>query len=211
MVIREITREECLRLLPAARLARLACVHENQPYIIPVYLTYHQSPGGEPCFYGFTTKGQKIEWMRANPLVCVEVEQVVAYDQWLSVIATGRYEELPRVPAIESGRLPEQSESRQQEHSDKDGCDNEAWRFLKDNPMWQEPGSTAWAVPAHRGSAEKLIPVFYRIRIDRVTGHESTRNGKDAISSAAEAPLSLADPAGNGLPGSLLAGSNHRT
>jgi len=196
MVIQEISREECLRLLPGARLAKLACAHENQPYIIPVYLAYHQSSNGDLCFYGFTTSGQKVTWMRANPLVCVEVDQVVAYDQWISIIATGRYEELPQVPVIGSGRLPEQSDSGQKERSDREGCNNEAGQLLKTNPMWQEPGGAAWAVPAHRGSAESLMPVFYRIRIDSVTGHEAVRDVVNTISSVAPAPLSLGEAAG---------------
>ena len=72
-----------------------SAARENQPYVVPVYLSYDVLPGGEPCLYGFTTPGQKVEWMRANPLVCVEVDDVVAHDQWMSVIAFGRYEELP--------------------------------------------------------------------------------------------------------------------
>jgi nitroimidazol reductase NimA-like FMN-containing flavoprotein (pyridoxamine 5'-phosphate oxidase superfamily) len=210
MIIREISQEECLRLLPAARLARLAFTHENQPYIVPVYLTYHQSSDGDPCFYGFTTEGQKIERMRVNPLVCVEVEQIVAYDQWISIIATGRYEELPQLPVKDDGRLPEQSAGRQKQCSDKDSRDNEALQFLRTNPTWQEPGSTAWALAAHRGSSEKLIPVFYRIRIERVTGHESFRDNKEAISSAAPLHRSLGDPSDSGLARPLLDG-NHQT
>jgi nitroimidazol reductase NimA-like FMN-containing flavoprotein (pyridoxamine 5'-phosphate oxidase superfamily) len=34
------------------------------------------------------------KWMRANPLVCVETEEVVSPHQWASVIIFGRYEEL---------------------------------------------------------------------------------------------------------------------
>jgi uncharacterized protein len=89
MNIREMSKEESLRVLAGAKLARLACAHENQPYVVPVY---HEASG---CLYGFTTPGQKIEWMRANPLVCVEVDEVAAYDQWVSVVVIGRYEELP--------------------------------------------------------------------------------------------------------------------
>ena len=102
MVIREMSREECLRVLAGARLARLACAHENQPYVVPVYLAYHEASG---CLYGFTTPGQKVEWMRANPLVCVEVDEIAAYDQWVSVIAIGRYEELPETPGSDGARL----------------------------------------------------------------------------------------------------------
>ena len=95
MVIREMTTEECIRVLAGAKLARLACAHENQPYVVPVYLAYDEESA---CLYGFTTLGQKVEWMRANPLVCVEVDEIAAHDQWVSVIAVGRYEEIPETP-----------------------------------------------------------------------------------------------------------------
>src|SRR5450631_1482971 len=111
MVIREMSREECLRVLAGARLARLACAHENQPYVVPVYLAYHEA---SECLYGFTTPGQKVAWMRANPLVCIEVDEVAAYDQWVSVVAIGRYEELPETPGSDGthGRAPERSEQQ---------------------------------------------------------------------------------------------------
>ena len=48
--------------------------------------------------YSFSTVGQKIEWMRANPLVCVQVDEVVRPEQWVSVIVFGRYEELANTP-----------------------------------------------------------------------------------------------------------------
>ena len=70
MAIHELSREECLQVLAGARLARLACVKENQPNIVPVYIAYGQPEGGKPCLYGFTTPGQKVEWMRANPPRC---------------------------------------------------------------------------------------------------------------------------------------------
>ena len=37
---------------------------ENQPYVVPVYLAYHQTSSGEAYLYGFTTPGQKVAWMR---------------------------------------------------------------------------------------------------------------------------------------------------
>jgi nitroimidazol reductase NimA-like FMN-containing flavoprotein (pyridoxamine 5'-phosphate oxidase superfamily) len=186
MVIREISREECHRVLAGARLARLACAHENQPYVVPVYLAYVQTSSGEEYLYGFTTPGQKVAWMRANPLVCVEADEVAALDQWVSVIATGRYEELPGTPGKNGvqGRTPERSDSRPQE------CDDEgkrAWQILKTHPMWEEPGWTAWAARSQRDSAEPLIPIFYRIRIDAINGHEATRDA--AVTTAPVVPV----------------------
>jgi nitroimidazol reductase NimA-like FMN-containing flavoprotein (pyridoxamine 5'-phosphate oxidase superfamily) len=197
MVIREMSREECLRVLAGGRLARLACARENQPYVVPVYLAYHEASA---CLYGFTTPGQKVEWMRANPLVCVELDEVAAYDQWVSVIATGRYEELPETPGSNGERLRSQEHRRQVGESvpawsadshhrqcEEAECDDErerAWQVLKALPVWWQPGSTAWAARAHRDPAEPCIPVYYRIRIDRVTGHEATWDARDAAPTA---------------------------
>ncbi len=57
-------------------------------------------------------------------------------------------------------------------------------RFSRPHPEWDKPGYAAWASRAHRDSAEPFISIYYRIRIDRVTGHKSTR---DAISSVVPA------------------------
>ena len=187
MVIREMSWEECLRVLAGARVARLACSHKNQPYAVPVYLAFDEA---STALYGFTTPGQKVEWMRANPLVCVEVDEIAAYDQWVSVIATGRYEELLETPGTVAAplRFPEYSRrvSEAMPTWYVDSCDRQcndererAWQLLKANPMWEAPGCTAWAARAHRDSAEPFISVYYRIRIDRVTGHEATRDARD--------------------------------
>jgi uncharacterized protein len=201
MAIREMSREECHQVLARGRLARLACAHENQPYVVPVYLAYDEASG---CLYGFTTPGQKVEWMRANPLVCVELDEVAAYDQWVSVIAIGRYEELPEIPGSDGARLRAQEGPRQvgeavpagsadsrQRQCHYEGYDDErllAWQILKAHPAWWEPGCIAWAARPHRAAAEPFISVYYKIRIDSVTGHESTRDARDAIPDAVPAP-----------------------
>jgi nitroimidazol reductase NimA-like FMN-containing flavoprotein (pyridoxamine 5'-phosphate oxidase superfamily) len=42
--------------------------------------------------------GQKIEWMRLNPLVCVEIDEIPSDVDWTSMVVRGRYEELPEKP-----------------------------------------------------------------------------------------------------------------
>jgi hypothetical protein len=192
MVIREMNREECLRVLVGARLTRLGCAHENQPYVVPVYLVYHPASSGEVYLYGFTTPGQKVAWMRVNPLVCVEVDDVAALDQWMSVIATGRYEEMPEARGEGThGRARERSTTGTPEG---DAERERAWQVLKTHPMWQEPGWTAGANRAHRDATEPLSPIFYRIRIDHISGHEAAPDAKDSISPGV--PLPLAERAG---------------
>ena len=84
MVIREMTEQECYAMLAEARIARLACARENQPYIVPLHVDFR---GG--VLYGYATLGQKIEWMRQNPLVCLEMDEFIDEDQWASVIVFG--------------------------------------------------------------------------------------------------------------------------
>ena len=179
MVIREMSREECLQVLEVDRLARLACASNNQPYVVPVYLAYHREPDGESCLYGFTTEGQKTEWMRANPLVCVEVDEVTNPDQWVSVVVFGRYEELPDAPAQNIGRPP--ARQKVGESHDDESCYDPvqnseqllAHALLSERAMWWEPAATARAASAHRDTAEQFNLIYYKIRIDQVTGHEA--------------------------------------
>jgi hypothetical protein len=179
MVIREMSTEECVRVLAGARLARLACAFHNQPYVVPVYLAYHEPSAGDACFYGYTTLGQKVEWMRANPLVCVEVDEVASCDRWMSVIAFGRYEELPVVPERNLGHPPARHSVDDRHAIVPDDLARFAetllaYRLLQARAMWWEPASTARAALAHRDATNPFIPIFYKVSIEQVAGHEAT-------------------------------------
>jgi nitroimidazol reductase NimA-like FMN-containing flavoprotein (pyridoxamine 5'-phosphate oxidase superfamily) len=71
----------------------LDALKNNQPYVVPIYFAYEPDR-----LYGFSTVGQKVEWMRDNPLVCVEADEVRAHNEWASVVVLGRYEELSDRP-----------------------------------------------------------------------------------------------------------------
>src|SRR5690349_1072688 len=73
MVIHELTPAECAEVLSRANLARLACCRMNQPYIVPVSFAYDPR---QACLFSFSAIGKKVEWMRENPSVCLEVEDV---------------------------------------------------------------------------------------------------------------------------------------
>ena len=147
MFIHELTEDECRSALQKASIGRLGCARDNQPYIVPIYFAF-----GGKSIYGFTSIGQKVEWMRVNPQVCLEVDERVSDNQWMSVIVFGRYEELPDQPQYRAERI-------------------EAHRLLKQRAMWWEP---AYMSDAHRDSFHSIEPVFYRIRIGRMTGHRAT-------------------------------------
>ena len=109
--------------------------------------------------YGFTTLGQKIEWMRANPLVCLEVDDESSDQQWTSIIIFGRYEELPDTPEYLTART-------------------HAHAFLQKRALWWEP---AYISQAHRAQPHSLTPIFYRIHIDSMTGHMATADVSEPV------------------------------
>jgi nitroimidazol reductase NimA-like FMN-containing flavoprotein (pyridoxamine 5'-phosphate oxidase superfamily) len=175
MFIQEMSESDCFDALTRARLGRLACAHDNQPYVVPVYIVYE-----EPYLYGFTTLGQKVDWMRSNPLVCVELDEVVNFGQWTSILLFGRYEELPELPGT-----PEFDQEQRREHepwqamvrptseSSTPGQQARlhAHELLQEHRVpWWEPGG---ASGTHRNPDQPSLSIFYRIRIDRITGRRA--------------------------------------
>jgi len=145
MVIREMTHDECRALLTRASMGRLACSQDSQPYIIPVYLAY------EPDFiYVFSTFGQKIKWMRLNPKVCVQIDEISDASNWSSVVAYGHYQEL---------REPQYAEE----------C-NHARQLLEKRHAWW---LNALAERQLKLRGQLITPLYFRIHVDSVTGLNS--------------------------------------
>jgi uncharacterized protein len=89
MRIVKLSHDQCKELLSRASLARLACSLNNKPYVIPVCFAYEPD-----CIYVFSTVGKKIEWMRQNPQVCLQVDELERHSNWNSVVVEGTYVEL---------------------------------------------------------------------------------------------------------------------
>jgi len=122
---------------------RLACVANNRPYIVPIYFVYEPDR-----LYCFSTLGQKIEWMRENPLVCVQTDEIHAHDNWASVVIFGRYAEISNSPEDAKGRDHVRS-------------------LLKKRALWWQSGYTATQI---RRKPKPAVPVFYCIMIQKMTG-----------------------------------------
>ena len=88
-MVGELSREECLKVLAEGFIGRLGCHGPDEVYVVPVSYALD----GEKIL-GQTTVGKKVEMMRANPRVCLQVDSGTALDDWQSVIVWGRYEEL---------------------------------------------------------------------------------------------------------------------
>ena len=137
MVIVDMTEQECRAMLAGTNTARLACAQNNQPYIVPIHVDLE----GE-FLYGYATLGQKIDWMRQNPLVCLEMDELTTDGRWASVVVFGRYEELPDTLEHEGSR-------------------SVAERLFQRRPVWWQPASVPLA------GHEQRTPSVVRIQIGR--------------------------------------------
>jgi nitroimidazol reductase NimA-like FMN-containing flavoprotein (pyridoxamine 5'-phosphate oxidase superfamily) len=182
MLIREMSDSDCQSALKRTRLGRLACARENQPYVVPIYFVYEQ-----PYLYSFTTLGQKVEWMRSNPLVCVELGEVVNSDRWMSIIIFGRYEELPDKPEQErlEANEPWQRTVRptRWEHDSL-----HAHKLLQEHSGWWEPGCASCT---HRNHQQAVTPIFYRIRIERLSGRVATPDPRTPVGTTKSLPVGV--------------------
>ena len=146
MEINEMTGKECSALLERASLGRLGCSCENQPYVVPINFAYEDG-----YLYSFSTFGQKVKWMRANPRVCVQMDEIQSQSEWGSVIVNGEYEELPE---------PQYTTERKRASS-----------LLGKRYHWW---LNALGERQMRIAENSIEAVFFRIRIQSVSGLRAT-------------------------------------
>ena len=158
MQIIAMSQEECSEFLKRVSIGRLACSLDNQPYIIPVAFSYEAD-----CIYIFSTLGKKIKWMRQNPKVCLQADDVGSRSNWDSVIVTGRYLE-----------LSEPQHAAQREHAKQLLSQySDWWR----NPLVQRRDQT---------SDLSIETVFFRIDIESKSGLRAVPEGEERSLKKAE-------------------------
>src|SRR5215472_4097384 len=139
MRIVEISHDKCKDLLKHVSVGRLGCSLEDQPYVVPTWFVY------EPEYlYVFSTLGQKIKWMRQNPKVCLQTDQLGDRSNWTSVVVNGMFIEL--------------RESAEKEHARE--------RLAKFSDWWQTP----LAERRERTRDLSIEPIFFRIEIASMSG-----------------------------------------
>lgn len=99
-MIVDLTKAECEKIVAANRYAHMACCDGDEPYLVPITYVYD---GG--FFYGFTHEGRKIELLRKNPKMCVQVENVKGEREWESAMCWGLFEEVTDPKSIQDVKL----------------------------------------------------------------------------------------------------------
>jgi len=146
MEVNEMAAEKCKAVLEHASLGRLGCSYENQPYVVPIRFAYDSG-----YLYVFSTFGQKVKWMRANPKVCVQTDEIENQGEWVSVIVNGQYEELTE---------PQYTDERKHASS----------LLAKHSQWWLN------ALGERRMTVGDISiePLFFRIRIQSMSGLRAT-------------------------------------
>jgi len=146
MLIQDMSKEMSVNLLKDVQFGRIACARGSQPYVTPFSFSHYRG-----SLYSFANVGKRIEWMRANPLVCVEVEDIVTRSEWRTVVIFGQYQELSDTPVF--------SEARALAH-----------KLLSATASWWEP---SFAKILHGGTAHASEPIYFRISIDEMSGRQA--------------------------------------
>ena len=157
MEVNEIPFEECKKVLESTALGRLGCSYENQPYVVPIYFAYE-----EGYLYGFSTLGQKVKWMRANPKVCLQTDEIKNQSEWVSVVVNGDYEELVE---------PQHTAKRQHASS----------LFAKRYHWWLN----SLGERQMRVGDKSIEPLFFRIRIQSMSGQSRSAHDRSRTASPA--------------------------
>jgi nitroimidazol reductase NimA-like FMN-containing flavoprotein (pyridoxamine 5'-phosphate oxidase superfamily) len=90
-MITTLNDRQARELLQSARVARLGCIANGEPYITPINYTFE-----DDCVYSHSLAGLKIAALRGNPRACVQVDQVDSDLRWRSVLAFGNFDEIVR-------------------------------------------------------------------------------------------------------------------
>lgn len=146
MFIREMTHNACIAVIADQRLARMACAKDNIPYVIPIYYAYDGNH-----LYAFSMPGKKVDFLRANPHACLQLDSYRDKHHWMSVIVDATYRELPNDDRHHDERM-------------------RAWSLLEQHFDWWEPGALK---PTPQPIRSASPHVFFALDIDNVTGIEA--------------------------------------
>lgn len=86
-----LSDREARELFQHSRVARLGCIVDGGPYVVPINCHFH-----DDHLYSHSLPGLKISGLRENPQACVQVDEIESDLRWRSAIAFGRFEEITK-------------------------------------------------------------------------------------------------------------------
>jgi len=90
---KQLSEAEALEVIKSGKVGHLGCVVNGEPYVVPINYIFDGN-----SIYSHSLPGLKIDAMRAQPRVCLQVEEIENNFRWRSALLYGDYEEI-RVPS----------------------------------------------------------------------------------------------------------------
>src|SRR5687768_4129792 len=90
-MMKKLSNDDARKLFQSARVARLGCIVNGGPYVVPINCHLE-----DDCLYSHSLNGLKISGLRENPRACVQVDEVESDVRWRSAIAFGKFEEITK-------------------------------------------------------------------------------------------------------------------
>jgi nitroimidazol reductase NimA-like FMN-containing flavoprotein (pyridoxamine 5'-phosphate oxidase superfamily) len=147
VMIENLETRECTELLNNNYIGHLAYISQKEPYIVPITYYYNQVNNS---IISYSAEGHKIDAMRKNDAVSLEVEEIKSVNNWRSVSIHGEFEELQGIDA--KYLLHEFTQNVKKIITRKEGS----------HPKFISEFSSKLS--------EQGIPIVYRININEITG-----------------------------------------
>ncbi|MGB5553665.1 MAG: pyridoxamine 5'-phosphate oxidase family protein [Flavobacteriaceae bacterium] len=96
-MIKNLKKEECLTLLRNNYIGHLGYIVGESPFVIPITYFYYEEP--ENSIISYSLEGHKMDAMRKNQLVALQVDDIASVSNWKSVLIHGTFEELRSIDA----------------------------------------------------------------------------------------------------------------
>ena len=153
-MIGTLTNEQIVHVLQSSLIGRIGCFDETGVYVVPVAYAFH-----DKSIYAHSREGLKIQIMRKNPQVCVEVDSIESMANWRCVIVHGKFKEL------------------------KGEAYAKGFKILKDRLMpylLSETMRPRGFDQTTKGIEKARKPIVYQIEITRMTGRyeKNTNSGR---------------------------------
>lgn len=145
----DLTVSESTTIIKNNYTGHLGYVSHGEPYVIPI--TYFYSPS-DHSLISYSMEGHKIDAMRKNKLVVVQVEKITSINQWESAMVHGTFEEL------------QGSGAKKKLHEFTEG--------IKSIIHNKEQREVEFISEFSSKSHAKEIPIVFRINITGITGKQ---------------------------------------
>tara|TARA_R110002096_G_scaffold17720_6_gene61176 strand:- start:7922 stop:8398 length:477 start_codon:yes stop_codon:yes gene_type:complete len=155
-MIRNINKQECLKILDNNYVGHLAYVYKNLPFVIPITYYYDKK---NITVIGYTGEGHKTKALLINNAVALEVAEIESINKWKSILIQGTFEPLQGPDA--KHELHKFSLGVKKLISQKE---KKEFHFIP-----QFSGKTS----------SEALPIVYRINIQEITGKERKIKAND--------------------------------